>query len=162
MQSFSKLDKSIFDEFTNDLITLKVIANKIKKVVLTNNLVDKLYKLEDENEDLNYLVKEGKTIYRVHKFKERNQSINKRKKDNYYRKTGKLDCEVCGFDFYKTYGELGKGFIEAHHRVPLSEIDGERITSLDELALVCSNCHKMLHRKINSLSVEKLKEIIKK
>jgi len=33
-------------------------------------------------------------------------------------------------------------------------------TTLNDLALVCSNCHKMLHRKIDNLSVEKLKTLI--
>ena len=27
-------------------------------------------------------------------------------------------CYVCKFDFYKTYGELEKGYIEVHHKVP--------------------------------------------
>ena len=68
---------------------------------------------------------------------------------------------VCQFDFYKIYGDLGKGFIEAHHRVPLSEIDGEKITTLEDLALVCSNCHRMLHKAISTLSIAELRKKMK-
>ena len=82
----------------------------------------------------------------------------RKKKEIYHRQHGKLDCEVCGFDFNAVYGELGSGYIEAHHRVPLSELSGESKTRLDDLALVCSNCHRMLHREINTLSVDELKK----
>jgi 5-methylcytosine-specific restriction protein A len=56
-----------------------------------------------------------------------------------------LSCEVCAFDFARTYGKLGEGFIEAHHILPLAEA-GTATTKPADLALVCSNCHRMLHR----------------
>lgn len=34
-------------------------------------------------------------------------------------------CSVCGMDFEKMYGELGKGFIHVHHIVPISTIGEE-------------------------------------
>jgi 5-methylcytosine-specific restriction enzyme A len=67
---------------------------------------------------------------------------------------GKLACEVCGFDFAASYGEIGVGFIEAHHLVPIAKLTKLRISSLSDLALVCSNCHRMLHK--SELSVEAL------
>lgn len=62
---------------------------------------------------------------------------------------GLLKCEVprCGFDFKATYGELGKGFAHVHHLKPLSEAPAEgRPIKLNELAIVCANCHAMIHR----------------
>jgi predicted HNH restriction endonuclease len=61
---------------------------------------------------------------------------------------GRLRCEVpnCGFDFEATYGQIGKGFIEVHHVRPLSEVDGPTVTRLEDLAIVCANCHAMIHR----------------
>lgn len=35
-------------------------------------------------------------------------------------------------------------------------------TKLNDLALVCSNCHQMLHRDVENLSVEELKTKINK
>jgi len=60
---------------------------------------------------------------------------------------GRIKCECCEFDFLAVYGELGEKFIECHHKVHVSS--GERITKIEDLALVCSNCHRMLHRKRN-------------
>ena len=71
-------------------------------------------------------------------------------------------CFVCGFDFEKTYGELGKGFIHIHHVTPISNRDGRYEIEVEkELFPVCPNCHAMLHsRKDSTLSIEELKLII--
>lgn len=74
---------------------------------------------------------------------------------------GRLICECCSFDFLSFYGQLGSGFIECHHKFHISM--GQRKTKLEDLALVCSNCHSMLHRKLENGSyhtIETLKEII--
>jgi predicted HNH restriction endonuclease len=60
-----------------------------------------------------------------------------------------LKCEVprCGFDFALTYGELGKEFAYVHHLKPLGEAPAEgRKIELNDLAIVCANCHAMIHR----------------
>jgi hypothetical protein len=60
-----------------------------------------------------------------------------------------LKCEVpdCGFDFAVTYGEIGKEFAHVHHLKPLSEAPSEgRKIELKDLAIVCANCHAMIHR----------------
>ncbi len=61
---------------------------------------------------------------------------------------GRLICEVpgCGFDFAKIYGALGEGYAEVHHRRPLAELEAAQETTLSDLAVVCSNCHRMIHR----------------
>ena len=58
-------------------------------------------------------------------------------------------CKVCGFDFEKEYGELGKEYIEVHHLIPLSEGEGEKrpVEPKKDLIPVCPNCHAMLHRR---------------
>ncbi|GAE32694.1 hnh endonuclease [Halalkalibacter hemicellulosilyticusJCM 9152] len=60
---------------------------------------------------------------------------------------GRLFCEICNFDFYKKYGELGGDFIEGHHTIPVSELEEGHKTNVKDIVLVCSNCHRMLHRK---------------
>jgi len=157
----SKLDKEVLNEFYGNRKSLKSIANKIKATVENASIVNKLYNIPNEEDEDFHSVKEGKVIYKLHKLRERDSKINKKKKDDYLKKFGKLNCEVCDFDFHNFYGELGKGFIEAHHRIPLSDIDGESKTELKDLALVCSNCHRMLHRKIDTMSINDLKEKIK-
>lgn len=69
-------------------------------------------------------------------------------------------CMVCGFNFEKTYGSWGKGYIEVHHIKPLYYLNEEiEINPATDLVTVCSNCHRMIHRKKNIvLSIEELKE----
>ncbi|MFJ5407772.1 HNH endonuclease [Pectobacterium punjabense] len=102
---------------------------------------------------------EGKPIMKLHQSRERDPKIIKRKKDEVSEKTGKLECEICSMDFEKTYGELGRGFAECHHKNPLSLRDKNEETALCDLAIVCSNCHRMLHRKRPWLTLEDLKEL---
>ena len=68
-------------------------------------------------------------------------------------------CYICGFDFEKTYGEIGKGFLEVHHTKPLATYDDEHPIPQSELCALCSNCHSMVHRKKDVLDVELLKQI---
>ncbi len=70
-------------------------------------------------------------------------------------------CSICGIDFEKAYGEIGKGFIHVHHIVPLNKINEEYIVDYKkDLIPVCPNCHAMLHRKIDrkELSIEEVKK----
>ena len=71
-------------------------------------------------------------------------------------------CAVCGMDFEKTYGEIGRGFIHVHHIVPLSSIGKEyELNPTTDLVPVCPNCHAMLHRKDPPYNVDDLKRLIK-
>lgn len=55
-------------------------------------------------------------------------------------------CQVCGINFQQLYGSLGAGFVEAHHRIPLSSPRAAAETRPEHLVAVCANCHRMLHR----------------
>lgn len=73
-----------------------------------------------------------------------------------------LKCKACGFKFEDTYGRRGKGFIEIHHKNPLYINETEvRVNPRTDLVPVCSNCHRMIHRKRNEvLCIEQLIKII--
>ncbi len=68
--------------------------------------------------------------------------------DMIQRNKGRLLCEVprCGFDYQKRYGKLGSGYAQVHHLKPLSDSPkkGQKI-ALKDLAVVCANCHVMIH-----------------
>jgi 5-methylcytosine-specific restriction enzyme A len=70
-----------------------------------------------------------------------------------------IACEVCSFDFGQTYGPHGLDYIECHHRTPL-HVTGETQTRLADLALLCSNCHRMIHRTTQWLTVDELKDLV--
>ncbi|MEK9825632.1 MAG: DUF3578 domain-containing protein [Methylotenera sp.] len=70
-------------------------------------------------------------------------------------------CQACGLDFGKLYGESAKGYIEAHHLKPISEIpDGETV-SLDpkkDFAVLCANCHRAIHKKGAPQTIQEFKQ----
>lgn len=70
-------------------------------------------------------------------------------------------CVICGFDFQKQFGALGKGFIHVHHLKELSSIgDDYKVDPIHDLRPVCPNCHAMLHQERPALCIEKLRNII--
>lgn len=68
-------------------------------------------------------------------------------------------CYVCGFNFEKAYGNIGKGFLEVHHTKPLAAYDDEHPIPQTELVALCSNCHSMVHRTKDVLDVDELKRM---
>lgn len=73
-------------------------------------------------------------------------------------RNGRLACEVprCGFDFAAVYGLLGLGYAQVHHKKPLSSLHEEEEVRLEDLIIVCANCHVMIHRGGDCRSVAKL------
>lgn len=70
-------------------------------------------------------------------------------------------CQICGFSFEEFYGELGKGYIEVHHLTPLSDRQTEASTGIEDVTVVCANCHRILHRNgKNPIPLEYLREIV--
>lgn len=104
---------------------------------------------------------EGREYYALHRLRERDGSLPEKVKKARVAKEGKLACDVCDFDFSHTYGGLGDGYIEAHHTVPVSKLNGQAETKMSDFALVCANCHRMLHRGCSLLSVDELRAIVK-
>jgi len=104
---------------------------------------------------------EGKDIYKLHRTKERNKTVISLAKDRALKRDELLHCEICNFSFIEKYGEIGQGFIEGHHTKPLSELTEQTETRVEDIALVCSNCHRMLHRRRPWLSMEDLKALLK-
>ena len=71
-------------------------------------------------------------------------------------------CEGCGINFEWIYGERGKGFIEAHHLVPLHTLPegvSVKIDAQNDFAVVCSNCHRIIHRSKPMLSIKELRDL---
>ena len=161
MERSSKLDRLVFDEFYFNLEKLKSIAAEIKKVAQDPLLKYKVYNIEEDEQTRTDSVMEGQVLYKLHKVRERDAKIIQRKKDQVWGSSGKLACEACIFEFEDYYGEIGKGYIECHHRTPLSLFKVSTKTTLEDLSLVCSNCHRMLHRRIDTITIDDLRTMIK-
>jgi hypothetical protein len=104
---------------------------------------------------------EGQEYERKHLIRERSSALIRHVKDSASRR-GTLRCEVCNFDFEATYGVVGRRFIEAHHTIPVSELEPGAVTKPEDIALVCANCHRMLHRRRPWLKKHQLRELLPK
>lgn len=127
------------------------VGNVLRKL----NEIDRIGFTEDDEG-----FPEGKVKLKQHLVRERNPLVIKLAKERFLQQHGKLFCEVCEFDFQQYYGELGHGYIEGHHTKPVSEMDDNQETKVEDIALVCANCHRMLHRKRPWLSTSELKQLL--
>ena len=148
-----KEEKVVWAKYAHDPAlchkTAAAILANLKKDTASEDWADE----EDEEE-----AEEGKLLTRIHRSRERNRKIVNRKKKQVLRKKGELLCECCGFDFAVVYGERGEGFIECHHKKPVADLKPGTKTRLDDLALVCANCHRIIHRKKPWLTIVELKQ----
>jgi 5-methylcytosine-specific restriction protein A len=138
----SSLSKQVWHEFAGDPERLARTAAAIRAAAPSSDETE-VSALRAENEET---AVEGRLLYRMHCFRERKPHLIAAKKCEALLRTGTLICAVCGFDFEREYGELGIGYIECHHLVPLAQAADERSVRLSDLALVCANCHRMIHR----------------
>jgi hypothetical protein len=114
-----------------------------------------------QEEKLEYYAVEGALIERISKHRERDRKLIRLKIDQQIQKNGNLNCEICGFSFESTYGLAGKSFCEVHHIRVLSENnEGEPTTTLNDLAVLCSNCHRIIHRRKPAYTIDEIRAII--
>ena len=139
------LDVEVLHEFLARPAEMTEVARLLRQGISTGELQD-LTQVDDEELDDDFSAPEGRLLLRRHRARERNKGLRKKKIASVLRKGGSLACEACGFDFEEVYGERGAGYVECHHVVPLHEA-GEGTTQLSDIALICANSHRMIHRR---------------
>lgn len=173
LSGFQPFDNAVYlseigIEFKNSIVSGKGISatevntineytfGKIESVMRRLNEANNIGFTEDDEG-----FPEGKLILKQHLVRERNSRVIKLAKERFIQLHGKLFCEICEFDFIASYGDIGEGYIEGHHTKPVSEMAENEETKVEDIALVCANCHRMLHRKRPWLSINELKELLK-
>lgn len=151
-----KDEEVVWNLYASNPEQLYDLTESIKSLVLSDDPVPPVEIMGDDEEE----GEEGQILTRTHRYRERNTKLVKRKKHSVLQENGTLSCEVCGFDFSAAYGERGDGFIECHHTKPVSELRDGETTKINDLALVCANCHRMIHRRKPWLSVEELSGLL--
>jgi predicted HNH restriction endonuclease len=94
---------------------------------------------------------EGRSRLVSHLQRERNRSLIEAKKSQ----SDSHACEVCGFDSQRAYGV---DYCEAHHLKPIAAYDQEAVTRLEDLAIVCANCHRVIHLFDPPLTLKQLRD----
>ena len=152
----SKGDADVWEEFSDDPVRCEKTANAIIGSILSGATESVAASNSDDDDDVD--APEGRVLSRMHRTRERSRKLVKKKLAESIKVSGSLACQVCGFDFRLHYGEIGEGFAECHHLRPVSSLgDGHR-TRLEDLAIVCANCHRMIHRRRPWLSLQELRE----
>ncbi len=101
---------------------------------------------------------EGAMRLRVHLYRERNLRIVREAKRLFKEKNGELYCEICGFNFSKSYGKYSIEYIEAHHKIPFASDKEERTIRVEDFLMVCSNCHSVLHYGQSPIEIDILRK----
>ncbi|HLL28028.1 MAG TPA: DUF3578 domain-containing protein [Xanthobacteraceae bacterium] len=97
--------------------------------------------------------------YAYHRKIERNRTAARHAK-----KFHGIRCQTCNLDFSERYGEIGKGFIEAHHLRPIATLEEGVVVKYDvadDFAVLCSNCHRMIHRHTDPSDLSGFRKLIK-
>ena len=167
MAGVSRADRAVFADFAERPETLKNAAKAILQHVYhyqdldTGSATSGILAAAEDQAPLAPETTEGRILSVSHLRRERNPRLVERLKDEYFDRHKYLDCAVCQFDYERRYGQHGHKFMEAHHIRPLSELDPEGETvNITDLALICSNCHRMVHRKSPWLTLAQLKGML--
>jgi 5-methylcytosine-specific restriction enzyme A len=151
----SRLDAQVFAEFWDQPERLQEAAEAIRANL--TQPVD-LELIEDDVEE----APEGRLLTREHRIRERSPALVRKKKAQVLRERGCLACEACDFDFSVRYGERGQGFIECHHVKPVRFLKPGAKTKVDDLALLCANCHRMVHVHSPWPSVDEVRALVER
>lgn len=152
----AQAEEGIWNEFSENLAGLSQVSSAIREHYPTLKSVGVQHLDNDDG------VEEGSIFHAMHKYYERDKALIRKKKKDVFAKHTALKCEVCDFDFGKVYGELGDQFAECHHTKPVAKMKSGEKTKQSDLSIVCANCHRMLHRGRDLLSIAGLKAVLAK
>jgi len=156
LKSGNKLEEDVWRDFGDDRAKLKLVADALRAAA---TLPDDLWKPASISDGITEAT-EGRVLTRLHAIRERSRELVESKKHQAIDRFGRLECEACRFDFERNYGEFGKGYMECHHLKPISALSAPERTRLDDLALICANCHRIIHRPSVWLTIPQLKAAI--
>ena len=145
------------------------ITNDLNKILNLYSLLNYRGGIDSDTTEDDYKPAEGITTlkelrqYKTHRRIERTTDNSRKVK----RELG-YTCQACGFNFKNKYGKLSlnkkkEEFIEAHHIRQIQDLpEGEVVEfNIDDFAVLCSNCHRMVHRKNPPYSIDEIKKMLK-
>jgi predicted HNH restriction endonuclease len=113
--------------------------------------------VSDDSSVTSQAAAEGGRSLVQHLRQERSRALVDAKRRAFREKHGHLHCEACGLSEASLPSAIGEGCFEVHHTTALASRQSSQVTRIDDLALVCANCHRMIHRGNPMLTVEQLR-----
>lgn len=125
----------------------------------TQNLI-KFENLPETDLEEEIIGKEGRILTRIHAYKERDRTFSSKTKRYYKKKNnGHLWCIACDLKPESLYDDRGERCIEAHHLVPIEELQPDSIVHVDEMAMVCASCHRVIHSQKPCLTIDQVRAL---
>lgn len=137
-------EREVVAQFLSDRPIMRALANSLRQSARSTMGSEAPGNVTLDGEETLAAVEGGPRYVKAIR-RERSASLRKAKLAEVTESGRRIACEVCHFDFARSYGEIGVSYIEVHHRTPL-HVSDEVESSLADLALLCSNCHRMIHR----------------
>ena len=154
MKSGGKLEKTLWAEYFGRKVELASDAASIREAI---SALAQPTVAPPGSEPDPYEGEEGGVVLRLHKRYERDPKLV-REKLRLAKAAQVLVCEVCSFDFTKTYGSLSPGYVEVHHTKPVHMMKPGSKTKLSDLALLCANCHRVAHSRRVPLTLDQIRD----
>jgi len=133
----SATDLAVWRQFESRRPKVREIAHFIRKFAAEAPLHS-----SQEEEDFEFA--EGRIFTAMHRRIERNRKLRAALFRDRLKK-GALSCDSCGTTNPVKDKHLEDAVFDAHHLKPLSEA-GQTMTKLSDVALLCANCHRNIHR----------------
>ena len=151
----SKADQGVWDEFASNSSQLGAAAAAIRSGTTVSQQFDSL-----PDPDLEGITQapEGRVFTRIHLARERSPQLVQECKRRALRQHGRLCCAACGLDFGQRYGKDLVGVIDCHHTNPVHTLAPGHETRVEDLVLLCPNCHRAVHAAKPWLTVEQLRD----
>mgnify|MGYP000975241009 CR=1 FL=1 len=151
-----QFDSEIEDIYVDYCKTLDIEIYHNKRKYWYLDLTGSSFDTIANNYSKGYL--EGRTFEGKHKRRERNRKLvddaKRRFRDEH---EGQIFCEICRFNFMTNYGV---DYIEVHHLKAISNMKEDEATCLDDVCLVCPNCHRVIHSKYPHLTLEQVRALL--
>jgi 5-methylcytosine-specific restriction protein A len=152
------LEGEIWAEFHDDPVRLAKVVETIRAGITEAERLGVTYGAVEVDDGADGAeATEGRITTVMHQRRERSRKIVESKKAAALKALGILRCEACAMDFASRYGARGAGYIECHHTRPVETLGDGTPTKLADLALLCANCHRMVHAKRPWLTMDELR-----
>ncbi|TWT78797.1 HNH endonuclease [Planctomycetes bacterium CA13] len=144
----------VVDAYVNAYPTDKPFAKRLKAIFALSSVPRPSEVLENIDVDMTTSIKgEGRKRLVRHLVRERDRKLVAGKKKS----AKSLACEVCGFDSQNVYGVA---YCEVHHLTPLADLADGTKTTIKDLAIVCANCHRIMHSKYPPIEIKSLRNML--
>lgn len=163
----SQTDRAVWREFSGDLGRLSEEARRIRDALGALERMSSIRTVDHDDADDASEYCEGSVSMRLHRRRERARGLREKVLARVRRRLGVLSCEVCGRIECGELGAIAEAEFEAHHRRPLAESgDANRKTRVDDLAMLCASCHRLIHAAMRlqkrAVSVEEFAAVMAK